>query len=135
MQAPEVAQLLLEAVVKAGGSRQVVAATTSALFHCLTGCGGQRDLDAEVSLRMEQIHPVVREQVAAAAAGQQAKVSGRWRAARNVATHAGLGKGEDALRTALADPQAAQRGQRRDSSIVVAEEKAQHIFRRADLNM
>ena len=52
-------------------------------------------------------------------------MSGRRRAARNVATHTGLGEGAEALRSALADPQAAQRGQRRASGLVDADVKAE----------
>ena len=103
-------------MVKAGASRHVVASSASALFHCLVA---QRspvatDTEVEVKLRMQQIRTVLSEQVEAAATGGKPRVIGRARAARNIATHSGLGAGSEAFGRALMEPQQAQRGHRKE---------------------
>ena len=70
-------------------------------------------IDAEVAVRKELISPVLRERVAAGVLGKAPTLSGAQRATRNLAEHALLGRGPDALLEACQAPQRSQRGGRR----------------------
>ena len=104
-----VAQALLATVVKAGGSRHVVARTTLALLTSLVaGCGSApasdyQDDEEELQVRLDAIRPCLKARIS----GEPQ--SGSKRAGRNVAEHVNLGCGPDAIRQALKHPQWSQR--------------------------
>ena len=104
----------------AGGGRHAAASTAAALLRVLLGASeaveekeeAEKEVLKEVVVREGAARPALEAGVRAGRAGQDARLSGRRRAARNVAWHNGLGAGADATRRMLADPQKAQRGGR-----------------------
>ena len=116
------AEALVAAAVEGAtrhGSRQAVAAATAAAVWTAWQLLGQassgeerHDEEEEVHVRLAAVRPVVAAQVKAGPDGA-ARLSGRARAQRNVATHSLLGHGPEAIRAALQHPQATQRGGKR----------------------
>ncbi|CAK0862509.1 unnamed protein product [Prorocentrum cordatum] len=91
-----------------GASRQAIAAAVAAALRTtwalLAEVGSEED--AELAMRWQAMEPAMRQQLRGAQPG------GAARARRNVGAHVDLGKGVEALRQALAQPQRAQRGGR-----------------------
>ncbi|CAK0862719.1 unnamed protein product, partial [Prorocentrum cordatum] len=91
-----------------GASRQAIAAAVAAALRTtwalLAEVGSEED--AELAMRWQAMEPAMRQQPRGAQPG------GAARARRNVGAHVDLGKGVEALRQALAQPQRAQRGGR-----------------------
>ena len=127
----ELAECLLAAVVRANGSRQVVAATAAALWRCAAGrpssavvSSDDFGLDDEVEARMAAIQPIIRENVTAAVQERPPVVSGMARLRRNVATHAHFGGGADVVEGSVAELKKKQRGRRRTAGPGMVEGKA-----------
>ncbi|CAK0890305.1 unnamed protein product [Prorocentrum cordatum] len=96
------AAALLSVIVRAGASRQVVAATAVALWRAARAdepstIAEEKDVDEEVQARVERITPVLRAKVVAAHAESKPNIDGEMKAQRNMAEHALFGEGADAL--------------------------------------
>ncbi|CAK0892257.1 unnamed protein product [Prorocentrum cordatum] len=112
------ASALLSVVVRAGGSRQVVAATAVALWRAARAEAGNmqeevKDVDAEVQARLEAIQPVLRAKVVAAHDESPPAIDGGVKALRNVAEHCLFGEGAEALPKDGKEAKRRQRGRRR----------------------
>ena len=85
----------------------------AALFRAAVAPGSQGDaISEEVEVRAGAILPVLEAKVRAAVAGVAPAVTGRRRAARNVAEHSLFGAGAATVQQALQAPQRAQRAGR-----------------------
>ncbi|CAK0874505.1 unnamed protein product [Prorocentrum cordatum] len=121
--ADPMASALLEAVVRAGGSRQVVAAVAVGLWRAARAeVGGgpleDKDIEAEVQARVQRIQPVLRAKVEAAAQGKMPCVDGGVLAMRNVAEHDMFGEGAEALpKTGLEAKRRQRHGRRRAAKL------------------
>ena len=127
------AEGLLSAIVRAGGSRHVVAAATAAMLHSLHPRGAQhderrQDLADELALRQRHSTKAMAQQMVANALEVKCKLSGSCRAARNISQHAFLGQGVEVLANALQHPQRAQRGgrQAQTGDEAVMQEEGEH---------
>ena len=120
--ADAMATALLSGVVRAGGSRQVVAATAVALWRaCRADADGapvekKKEIDAEVEARVQRIRPVLRTKVEAAVQGKQPYVAGGTKTQRNVAEHAMFGEGAEALPKTEQEAKRRQRGRRKKAA-------------------
>ena len=112
------AEGLLSAIVRAGGSRHVVAAAAAALLHSQQPRGAvlsdrAQDLVDELDLRQRHSGKAMAHKMIASALGSKCSLSGECRAARNISQHACVGQGAEELASALQHPQRAQRGRRK----------------------
>ena len=103
----------IRAVASSGASKAVAAAMAAALFRAALVPGLPAGaISEEVEVRAAAILPVIEAKVRAGAAGVAPAVTGRRRAARNVAEHSLFGAGAAAVQQALQAPQHSQRAGR-----------------------
>ncbi|CAK0802001.1 unnamed protein product [Prorocentrum cordatum] len=111
------AEALLGAVVRAGGSRQVVAATAVALWRAGRAVSAQaadeKEVLEEIEARIEMIKPVIGAKVRAAHDEVKVNLTGEDKAIRNVAERALFGEGVAALPKDGKEAKRRQRGRRR----------------------
>mmetsp|Transcript_28758 Transcript_28758/g.75279 ORF Transcript_28758/g.75279 Transcript_28758/m.75279 type:complete len:272 (+) Transcript_28758:55-870(+) len=111
------AEALLGAVVRAGGSRQVVAATAVALWRAGRAASAQeadeKEVLEEVDARIGMIKPVIAAKVRAAHDVEPLRLTGEDKAIRNVAEHALFGEGAEALPKDGKEAKRRQRGRHR----------------------
>ena len=114
------ASRLLGAVVSAGGSRHVVAATAAAMWRlCLEPATSASadgfavdEVTAEAAVRLQAVLPQLEAEIVAGAKGERVPAGGDLRAARNVGLHWRMGAGATAIAEGLVKAKQVQRGGR-----------------------
>ena len=122
LRAAEASARAAAAAARAMGLIDVAATAVAAALALSAAAVLALPADLETEMRLEAIQSVVQEEVAAGATGRAPQLSGKARAARNVAVHWRPGSGPGSLFSALQRPQGAQRGQRKGGLSTASDE-------------